>query len=96
MVSEDNGKISAATLDLTANNTAISGINGNLPGNTPETSAVVTNNARVAILAAYGDEHAGQVVAGTGSNGNLQEALDRISNLIADYCSFHRANGDVI
>ena len=90
-VSQSDGQLAETKLELKAQNTFIEKIDGNLP-----TTANKTKNpadVKVAILADSTDQ---SDLGGNGKYGNVQKALENISNILADYLSFHDADGLVI
>lgn len=100
-IGQTDGLITETKIDLTDANTFVGAINGNLPGvgsNTQATS-IDARAARVAINSNSDsniDNSTMEKLGGEGHNGSLAMALTNISNILADYLSFHNAAGAVI
>ena len=95
-VKQEQGQVSDTKIDLTDTNTFFTAINGKLP--TTAAPMVNPGEAQVAVLTTPDAEEGRTqaILGGTGSNGTVQDALKNISNILADYLSFHNANGSVI
>ena len=84
-IKQDQGQISETKIGLTAGNTYNATITEVLPDGNYGTSNATANSTK----------STSQVRVGIGQ-GSVQDALNSISNILADYLSFHNAGGSVI